>query len=299
MTATLTSVLPRGRHLASIPAARMANEGKRPDIQGLRTVAVGLVVIYHVWPGFLSGGFIGVDVFFVISGFLIIGSLLNEVAATGRIQLAVFYSKRIRRLLPASSLVLLATIVGTVIFLPQNRWQSISLDVIMSGLHVQNWNQAFSANSYAGATALVSPVQHFWSLAVEEQFYLGVPLILLAGVTVTMRLGANLRATCLGALIVVAVASFVHSVLFSSSEHDMAYFATTTRIWELCIGGIAALVLPNVPLQVVTRRLAGWVGLGVILLSATSFSTAMEFPGSIALLPVLGTVLVLVAGYPR
>lgn len=299
MTATPSTTLPRGRHLAAISTARRANEGKRPDIQGLRTVAVGLVVIYHIWPDFLSGGFIGVDVFFVISGFLIIGSLVRELAESGRIQLAGFYSKRIKRLLPASTLVLLATVIGTVIFLPQSRWQSISLDVIMSGLQVQNWNQAFSANSYAGATALVSPVQHFWSLAVEEQFYLLIPLILLAGVTVTVRLVANIRATCLAALVAVAVASFVHSVMFSSAEHDIAYFATSTRMWELCVGGIGAILLPNVPLHAVTRRLAGWVGLGMIVVSATSFSTAMDFPGSVALLPVLGTMLVLVSGSRR
>lgn len=299
MTTTPFTVLPRGRHLTAISEAGRANKGKRPDIQGLRTVAVGLVVLYHIWPDYLSGGFIGVDVFFVISGFLIIASLVREVAESGRIDLAGFYSKRIRRLLPASTLVLLATVVGTAIFLPQSRWQSISLDVIMSGFQVQNWNQAFSANSYAGATALASPVQHFWSLAVEEQFYLVIPLILLAAVAVKATMLASVRAACLAALVAVAVASFVHSVVFSSTEHDIAYFATSTRMWELCVGGIGAIVCANVSLHAVVRRLAGWVGLGLILVSAISFSTAMDFPGSIALLPVVGTMLVIVSGSPQ
>ena len=96
-----------------------------------------------------------------------------------------------RRLLPAASVVLIATLAGAVVLLPQSRWQSISIDIIMSGLQVQNWNQAFSANSYAGATALVSPVQHYWSLAVEEQFYILVPLLLIAGVAATRKRGFN------------------------------------------------------------------------------------------------------------
>ena len=141
----------QGRHIRVSSPPGTAITGLRMDIQGLRTLAVGLVILYHIWPELLPGGFVGVDVFFVISGFLIVGSLVRELSDTGRIRLSVFYAKRIRRLLPAASVVLIATTIATVIFLPQNRWQSISLDVIMSGLQVQNWNQAFSENSYAGA----------------------------------------------------------------------------------------------------------------------------------------------------
>lgn len=279
-------------------ASSAGRNGRRLDIQGLRTLAVGMVIIYHVWPGILPGGFVGVDVFFVISGFLIVGSLVQELARTGRIRLSIFYAKRIRRLLPAATTVLLATMLGAVVLLPQNRWQSISLDVIMSALQVQNWNQAFSVDSYAAATALVSPVQHFWSLAVEEQFYLIIPVILLAGVAVTVKRRLRIETVSLWILAVVSVASFVHSVAFSSAQHDMAYFATTTRIWELGAGGIGALLIPKLRLGPVRAWLSGWIGLGVIVFSAMTLSVAMDFPGSIALLPVAGTLLLLTAGSP-
>lgn len=286
----------QGRHIRVSSSPDKANTGLRMDIQGLRTLAVGLVIFYHIWPELLPGGFVGVDVFFVISGFLIVGSLVRELSDTGRIRLSVFYAKRIRRLLPAASVVLIATTIATVIFLPQNRWQSISLDVIMSGLQVQNWNQAFSENSYAGATAAVSPVQHYWSLAVEEQFYLVTPLILLAGVAVAAKLRLRIETICLAVLATVSLASFVHSIMFSSTEHGIAYFATSTRMWELGMGGIAAVLLPKMHPRAVFLRAAGWIGLCAILYSALTFSTAMDFPGSVALLPVLATVLVVASG---
>ena len=288
----------RARPASNKGVSSEGRNGRRLDVQGLRTLAVGMVIIYHVWPGILPGGFVGVDVFFVISGFLIVGSLVQELARTGHIRLSVFYAKRIRRLLPAATTVLLATMLGAVILLPQNRWQSISLDVIMSALQVQNWNQAFSVDSYAAATALVSPVQHFWSLAVEEQFYLIIPVILLAGVAVTVKRRFRIETVSLWILTVVSLASFVHSVAFSSSQHDMAYFATTTRIWELGAGGIGALLIPKLCLGPVRAWLSGWIGLGVIVFSAMALSVAMDFPGSIALLPVAGTLLLLAAGSP-
>ncbi|MGO4803636.1 acyltransferase family protein [Arthrobacter sp. 2MCAF15] len=262
----------------------------------MRTLAVGAVILYHVWPDLLPGGFVGVDVFFVISGFLIVGSLVQELARTGRIRLSVFYAKRIRRLLPASSTVLLATILGAVVLLPQNRWQSISVDVVMSALQVQNWHQAFSVDSYAAATALVSPVQHFWSLAVEEQFYLVIPVILLAGVAVTVKRRFRIETISLWILAAVSLASFIHSVAFSSSQHDMAYFATSTRMWELGAGGIGALLIPKLRLRPVPDWLSGWIGFGLIVYSAVAFSVAMDFPGSIAVVPVAGTLLLLTAG---
>lgn len=169
------------RHASAMKRGiRTATHPARPDIQGLRALAVGLVVIYHLRPEALAGGFIGVDVFFVISGFLIIGSLARETAKHGSVSILAFYARRIRRLFPASAAVLAAVLLGTVLLLPQSRWQGISADVIFSLLQVQNWHQALSAVSYAGATEAVSPLQHFWSLAVEEQFYLVIPLFFLA-----------------------------------------------------------------------------------------------------------------------
>lgn len=261
-------------------------------------MAVGLVIIYHIWPQALPGGFVGVDVFFVISGFLIVGSLVREVEATGRICVRSFYAKRIRRLLPAASLVLLVTTVAMVILLPQSRWQSISVDVIMAALQVQNWNQAFGSGSYEGATALVSPVQHYWSLAVEEQFYILVPLLLMAAAAWARKSGVSRKTVCLYLILALSAASFIHSVAFSASDHDVAYFATTTRIWELGLGGILALTLPQLHLRERTRQLLGWGGLVTVFWCAFAFSTSMDFPGYVALLPVAATLLVLAAGAP-
>lgn len=269
---------------------------QRLDIQGLRTVAVGLVIAYHLYPGKLPGGFVGVDIFLVISGFLIVGSLVRELAKTGTVGLGTFYARRIRRLLPASTVVLLAVVAATVIVLPQGRWQEVARDVVASALQIQNWNQAFGSASYESAGALVSPVQHFWSLAVEEQFYLIIPVLLVLAVAAGRRLHLGARTASLCFLVVLGIASFIHSVAFSLQSHDIAYFATSTRMWELAMGGILALVLPSIQPHALIRLIAGWLGMVMVIVSALTFQTAMAFPGFIALLPVLGTVLIIVAG---
>lgn len=284
-----------GRHVGKRPRPGGAGFA-RSDIQGLRAVAVGLVIIYHIWPAALPGGFVGVDVFFVISGFLIVGSLVREISRSGSLDLLSFYERRIVRLLPAASTVLLAIMLATVVLLPQNRWQSISLDVIASGLQVQNWNQAFSANSYANATALVSPVQHYWSLAVEEQFYIFVPVLLLGGVFLARKTKRRAVPAGVAVIGVLTALSFVHSIFLSVSDHDIAYFATSTRIWELGAGGLVA-VLEKGGLPGRRRRLAGgWAGLAAIAFAALTFSTSLAFPGYLALVPVVGTILILCAG---
>ncbi|MGO4384575.1 acyltransferase family protein [Specibacter sp. RAF43] len=270
----------------------------RYDIQGLRTLAVGLVVLYHLFPSRLTGGFVGVDIFFVISGFLIVGSLVRGVERTGDIRLLAFYARRIRRLLPAGTAVLLATVAAAVLLLPQSRWQEVGRDVVASALQVQNWNQALGSASYESAGALVSPLQHYWSLAVEEQFYLIIPLLLLAAVACGRRLHQSAGTAGLWFLVAMSAASLVHSAILSSQNHDLAYFATTTRMWELGLGGIAALVLPRLRMPGSVRAAGGWLGFAMVMASALAFQTAMAFPGFIALLPVLGTVLIIAAGQP-
>lgn len=276
--------------------AAKARPSLRPDIQGLRTLAVGLVILYHLFPQRVTGGFIGVDIFFVISGFLIVGSLVRGASRTGTIQLLSFYARRIRRLLPASTAVLLATMMATIVILPQSRWQDVARDVVASALQVENWNLAFSAGSYETAGSLVSPLQHFWSLAVEEQFYLAIPLLLLLAVVCGRAMRKSAFAASLIVLLLVSTLSLVHSILFSAQSHDIAYFATTTRIWELGAGGIAALVLPLIRIRRFIGSAAGWLGMAAIASSALVFQTVMEFPGYVAVLPVAGTVLIIAAG---
>ncbi|WP_285248822.1 acyltransferase family protein [Pseudarthrobacter sp. efr-133-R2A-89] len=284
-----------GRHVRATPNSRKSGSA-RSDIQGLRALAVGLVIVYHIWPAILPGGFVGVDVFFVISGFLIIGSLVREIATSNSLDLLSFYERRIVRLLPAATLVLLVIVLGTVTLLPQSRWQSISLDVIASGLQVQNWNQAFSANTYAHATALVSPVQHYWSLAVEEQFYIFVPIVLLGGVFLARKFKWAAASVCVAVIGGLTVCSFVHSIFLSISDHDVAYFATSTRIWELGAGGLVAVLLKGGLPGRKPKLVAGWAGVAGIVFAALTFSTSMAFPGYVALIPVAATILILCAG---
>lgn len=164
----------------------MKSSGFRPDIQGLRAVAVGAVLLYHANWSLFGGGFVGVDVFFVISGFLITGILLREAQSTGRIRLGDFYAKRARRILPAATIVLLTTLVLTVIFLPQIRWESIGVEALASAACVVNW--VFAAGTdYLNAEVAASPLQHFWTLAVEEQFYIVWPLVLVAALALDRK----------------------------------------------------------------------------------------------------------------
>ncbi|HEV7976494.1 acyltransferase family protein [Amycolatopsis sp.] len=286
----------------TVPIARVVDTGQfrtapRRDIQGLRALAVGLVVVYHLRPGFLPGGFVGVDVFFVISGFLIIGTLTGEIRRTGTLKLLDFYARRIRRLLPASSVVLLATVAATLLLMPISRQPSIFSEILTSALNVQNWTLAWSSTDYAHATASASPVQHFWSLSVEEQFYLVIPLVLLLSARQATRRMSSAPHFAFAAVWLVTVVSFVFSVLYAN-HHGAAYFITPTRMWELGLGGLVAIVFHRLRPGRGLRLLLGWGGLAAVLLSAMTFSTDLAFPGWIALLPTLGTVGLLVAGVP-
>ncbi|WP_370948544.1 acyltransferase family protein [Amycolatopsis sp. cg5] len=278
------------------PTRPRAKTAQRLDIQGLRALAVGLVIFYHLRPTWLPGGFVGVDVFFVISGFLIIGTLTSEIRRTGRLGLLEFYARRLRRLVPAATAVLLATVAATVLLAPLSRWPDVFREVVSAALNVQNWTLAVLSADYAHATATASPVQHFWSLAVEEQFYLVIPLILLASAVLATRRGMNPVRWAFGAVVLVSVLSFAFSVLFTPANHGAAYFITPTRMWELGIGGLAAIALHRLRLGGLAQLLLGWGGLAAVLVSAMTLTTDMAFPGWIAAIPTLGTVALLLAG---
>jgi peptidoglycan/LPS O-acetylase OafA/YrhL len=274
---------------------RLRHGLQRADIQGLRALAVGLVLIYHLRPARLPGGFVGVDVFFVISGFLIIGSLVEEIRRTGRLRMAAFYARRLRRLLPAASVVLLVTVVATLILVPMPGWPAIMQQIAASALDVQNWLLAIFSSDYAHATAAASPVQHFWSLSVEEQFYLVIPLILLVTAIAARRSRHPLR-WLFAAVALVGAASLAYSILTTTAPPQAAYYVTPTRMWELCLGGLTAIALRRVRVPHAPRLVLGWLGLALVVFSAVAFTTAMAFPGWIALVPVLGAVAMIVAG---
>jgi peptidoglycan/LPS O-acetylase OafA/YrhL len=269
----------------------------RPDIEGLRAIAVGTVLIYHAGLPFFHGGFIGVDVFFVISGFLITGLLVAEIERTGRLSISGFYARRIKRLLPATMVVLLTTVALSWMFLSPLRRLSTAGDVAASALYVVNWRLAGQAVDYLAQGEDPSPVQHFWSLAVEEQFYVLWPLLLIVAALVVRRRGWGLRPTLLAFIVALSVPSFIYSLHLTHSQPGAAYFSSLTRAWELGVGAALAIVAPWLfRLPSVFSRVLGWAGVAAILWAAISFTDATPFPGRAALWPVLGAAAVIAAG---
>ena len=259
----------------------------RLDIQALRAIAVTAVVVFHVWPDALPGGFIGVDVFFVISGFLITQHLMKERDATGTIQLGRFWARRARRLLPAAFTVLAVTAVTAWLFLPLVRLDGLGRHVAGAALYVENWLLATDSVDYLAAAEPPGPVQHFWSLSVEEQFYLVWPvLIVVAGLLAKRH--SRRAITVVMALLVVG--SFGYSLMLTGSSPASAYFVTPTRAWEFGAGALLALA-PRLHLGDRLRAVVAWIGFALIAVGSVWITGETPFPGTAALLPVVGAVL--------
>ena len=280
----------------------------RLDIQLLRAVAVGIVVLYHFWPERFPGGFIGVDVFFVVSGLLITDHLLREADRTGGIKILAFWARRVRRLLPLAFVVLLATIALIMLVLPASQQRPGLLGVLWSSVYVQNWSLAASSTDYLARDQAPLLTQHFWSLSAEEQFYLIWPLLLIVGMAIGARLlrgrpEARRRGAALLAVMLVLVVSFVHSVWFTATSPGAAYFATTTRAWEFAAGAALAFVPRDLSFlragRTAARIAASWLGYGLIAGTTLLLSSSAPFPSATALLPVVGTALCLLAGDVR
>lgn len=270
----------------------------RPEIQALRALAVALVVIYHLVPQKLTGGFVGVDVFFVISGYLISDHLIRGLTSTPRLRLRDFYVRRAKRLLPGSLLVLLVVALVTLAVVPQTSWGSVGVQLVASAFYVQNWTLAADSVDYLAADSGASPIQHFWSLSVEEQFYALWPLVLLALVILARRHARGTRPALLAGVGAVTLASFAFSVWATWSSPADAYFITPTRVWEFGAGALLALVPQQVRGPVWLRCVLSWTGLAGIALASISFTSATPFPGFAALLPVTATAAVIFAGAP-
>ena len=281
------------RSAVAMPAAVAG--GFRAEIQALRAIAVLAVMLFHVWPGVFPGGYVGVDVFFVISGYLITGILFREFQASGRISVRSFYVRRIRRLLPAATLVLLAVAV-LMPLLPQTRWADTSQGIVASALYVQNWWLARQAVDYLAAEADPGMLTHFWSLSVEEQYYIFWPLLLMAigwlPAAWRTRPGRLFASLVVG---VVAV-SAAYSMWLTWHNSPLAYFSTFTRAWELGVGGLLAVTVRWRSAGQGVRNLLGWLGVVMIVIAICAYDRSTPFPGYAAALPVLGAALVIAAG---
>jgi peptidoglycan/LPS O-acetylase OafA/YrhL len=291
-----TAELARGpltdRRTAGPSSVLPVERGFRSDIEGLRAVAVLLVVLAHAGVPLLAGGYVGVDVFFVISGFLITSLLSRELERTGRISIPRFYARRAVRLLPAAAVVLIATLVAARLFLPVVRLGEYARDALAAAGYAANLRLAETGTDYLRADQSPSPFQHFWSLAVEEQFYLVWPLLMLAAATLWRR--RRPLAAILGVLVAV---SFVLSVTETARSAPWAYFGPHTRAWELGAGALLALAARRINgLPAPARAALGWAGLAAILLAALWFDDATAYPGWRALLPVAGAVALIAAG---
>ncbi|BFU42863.1 acyltransferase family protein [Krasilnikovia sp. MM14-A1004] len=297
---TAPAPAPRRRGPLSVerPAARAARPSRhRRDIQGLRAVAVLLVVAYHCGLPLVGGGYVGVDVFFVISGFLITGLLLREARDTGRISVPGFYARRALRLLPAATVVVVATVAMSVWWLPPLRLPDILADALHTTGYAMNWRLAVIGTDYLSAETDPSPLQHFWSLAVEEQFYLVWPLLLLLVVRARGDLSRIVKsriALLLGGLTAV---SFLVSVWQTRHNAGWAYFGTHTRAWELGVGALLALGTGRAA-RLGRRTALALAGAGLIAIAAAAvvYTEATPFPGYAALLPVLGAAAVIAGG---
>jgi peptidoglycan/LPS O-acetylase OafA/YrhL len=287
----------------------------RPEIQALRAVAVMTVVIFHLWPEILPGGFVGVDVFFAISGFLITLHLLREVERTGRVSIPGFWARRARRILPAALVVLAFCAITTLTTVPQTQWDQFFKEIRASTLYVENWQLAADAVDYQAQDNAPSSVQHFWSLSAEEQFYLVWPVLILLAIAMA---GQRLRWRRRGrprprrsrsfgrhrsiALVLglATGASLIYSIVHTEANPLEAYFVTPTRAWEFGAGGLLAVLATRSSTSHPGLRAAvSWAGMAAIVVTVFTFSDATPFPSYTALLPILGAVAVIWAGAPN
>jgi peptidoglycan/LPS O-acetylase OafA/YrhL len=259
----------------------------RPDIDGLRAVAILSVMAYHMLLPHAAGGFVGVDIFFVISGYLITSIIWREIGL-GTFSIVRFYERRVRRILPALAGVLIACIVGGWVFLLPGEfvefaWSTLAASV--SGANIFFWLHA----GYFAGPAEMKPLLHTWSLGVEEQFYLLLPPTLL----LVARFARRRVSLVLG---VIGVVSFAASLLYVRYSPDSAFYLLSSRAWELMVGSLLAVgAIPGFR-TAIGRQAAGLVGLGMILYAVTQYNMLTPFPGAAALLPCIGAMLIIAAG---
>lgn len=275
------------------PAPDSPSKVFRSDIEGLRAIACLLVAIHHIWLGQVSGG---VDVFFVIAGFLITNMLLRQLSNHGRIISRQFLGRLGRRLLPASVTVIIATVILTFAFFPRTERLSVAEQSVASLFYFQNWFLAFNAVEYAGTDESRSPLQHFWAMSTQGQFYLIWLAIFLFAAMLIRKSRGNAQKILLSILAPASLVSFTYAVHSVTQAPAFAYFDTFARLWEFGVGAIVALLLPRLALSSPARAIITVFGIVAILSTGFIFTADAGFPGWPTLLPVAGAVAVLLGG---
>lgn len=307
------------------PQTRTRRE-MRTDVQALRALAVVAVLGFHFAPSLLPGGYVGVDVFFVISGFVITTLMITEIRNTGRLSFSKFYARRARRILPAATVTIILTVLAGMLLWPLNLWESLGKDAFFTAVFAQNWHLASESVDYLAGGGNPSPMQHFWSLSIEEQFYFLWPAALVGAYLLVRAIrrrtadspetdagGEGLTTAALLVLIPTLVLTFWWSVSAVAQGDAAAYFTSHTRAWQLAVGAGLAVAWPAVNrftgnsgagLEPGTARLTWRTGIlllsgaGAVGYALLTFSGETPFPGIAALAPTLGTAALIAAGIP-
>jgi peptidoglycan/LPS O-acetylase OafA/YrhL len=277
------------------PGTLLGDRKYRPDVEGLRAVAVGAVILFHANLFGFTGGFIGVDVFYVISGFVITGVLLRKLEASGSLGFKDFYARRARRILPAAGLVLLVTILASYHWLGFIRGAEVADDARWCAVFLGNFHFLSIGTNYFASQLPPSPLQNYWSLAVEEQFYLVYPCALALSLVLIPRLSVRHKVMIFTGVVILSSLSW--SIYQTSADPYGAYLSSLTRAWELAIGGFVA---AGTQYWLRMRRDVAlgmtWLGIGGILIAATEFTGSTPYPGWAAILPVASAALIIIGG---
>ena len=266
----------------------------RPEIEGLRIVATLLVAIYHIWFGKVSGG---VDVFFVVSGFLITTSIISTINKTGEFKFWPYVSKLMKRLFPLAFIIILVVLILSIFFLPSTIFDKTIKETFSSMFYYQNWQLAISNTDYLDANQMKSPFEHYWAMSIQGQFYI-IWFILFSGILLLIKKyglsnGKRLVNVVLGFLFIV---SFIYSVYLTAINQPLAYFITFTRVWEFALGGLLCINLSSIKISNIAAEIIGWIGLIGLILTGALFDVSTMFPGYIALWPMTCALLIILSG---
>ena len=272
------------------------------DVEGLRGIAVALVVLFHAGVPHMAGGFVGVDVFFVISGFLITGLLLREYERNGRVSFRGFYARRARRIIPPAAVAIVATSIAVWFLMPLLSVFRQALDLLAAAMNIANWRFIAAGKDYLAGASDDSVATHFWSLSIEEQFYFVWPLLLVGLAVLAKRMRWSMRMVVGWGIAVVTAASLFGSLLFTASDPTLSYMATHTRAWQFGVGALVAVVGPlltglmtKLGVQMAMWVL-GWAGLSAVLVTTVAYDHTTPYPGVAALVPTVGAAAIIVAG---